>query len=72
MLHRPLAFLQHCAYLHHDGISQATFENAAVNITSQLYDQEPNSVRNAKDLLGVFVKSGTWDMQKFLKFAHTH
>ena len=61
------AFLQHCMYLHQDGISQAIFENATVNITSPFDDQEPNSLPNAKDLLGVFVTSGTWDTQKFLK-----
>jgi len=60
-------FLQHCAYLHHEGISQALFQNAAVKIASLLNDQEPNSLRNAKNLLGVFVTSGTWDTHKFLK-----
>src|SRR5882672_3643178 len=61
------AILQHCAYLHHEGISQALFQNAAVNIASPFDDQEPNSLRNARDLLGVFVTSGTWDTHKFLK-----
>src|SRR5882724_5921129 len=60
------AFLQHCSYLHHDGISQAIFENATVNITSPFDDKERNSLRNAKDLLEVFVTSGIWDTQKFL------
>src|SRR5882672_10773415 len=61
------AFLQHCAYLHHEGISQAIFQNAAVNIASPNDDQERNSLRDAKDLLGVFMTSGTWDTHKFLK-----
>jgi len=30
-------------------------------------DQEPNSLSNAKDFLGLFVMSGAWDTQKFLK-----
>jgi len=59
-------FLQHCAYLHHEGFSQALFQNAAVNITFP-FDQEPTSLCNAKDLLGLFVTSGTWDTHKFLK-----
>src|SRR5882672_1922865 len=61
------AFLQHCAYLHHEGISQAIFQNAAVNIHSSFDDQEPNSLHNAKDLLSVFVTSGTWNTPNFLK-----
>ena len=59
-------FLQHCTYMHHNGISQAIVENATINITSPFDDQEPNSIRNAKELLGVFVTSGIWDTQKFL------
>ena len=63
---RAAAFLQHCAYLHHEGISEAPFQNAVVNIASPFDDQEPNSLRNAKDVLGAFVTSGTWDTPKFL------
>src|SRR5882724_5411725 len=33
------AFLQNCAYLHHVGISEAIFQNAAVNIPSPFGDQ---------------------------------
>ena len=60
------AFLQHCAYLHYEGISQSLFQNAAVNITLPFNNQEPNSLRNSKDLLGAFVISGHWDTPKFL------
>jgi len=58
-------FLQHCAYLHHNGISQAIFQNATFNI-DLLCDQEPNSFGNAKDFLGWFLTSGTWDTRKFM------
>ena len=59
-------FLQHCAFLHHDGISQAIFQNAAANIESFADDQESNSLSDAKDFLGLFLTSGTWDTRKFL------
>ena len=60
-------FLQQCAFLHHHGISQAIFQNDAVNIELAFADQEPNSLANAKDLLGFFLTSGAWDTWKFLK-----
>ena len=60
-------FLQHCAFLHHEGISRAVFQNAAAHIESSFADQEPNSLSKAKDLLGLFLTSGTWDTRKFLK-----
>ncbi len=41
-------FLQQCAFLHHAGISQAIFENAAANMELHLTDLEPNSLSNAK------------------------
>jgi len=64
------AFLQHCAFLHHHGISQAIFEKATAEITLPLDDKEPNSLRHAKDFLVVFLTSGTWDTQKFLKILN--
>ena len=54
-------------FLHHDGISQAIFQNAAVNIESSFADQELNALCNAKEFLASFVTSGAWDTQKFLK-----
>jgi len=59
------SFLQQCAYLHRDVISQAIFQNAAVNIRFP-YDEEPNSLCNATDLLGLCLTSGAWDTQKSL------
>jgi len=32
-------------------------------------DQEPNSLRIAKDVLGLFLTSGAWDTQMFLKIV---
>ena len=60
-------FLQHCAFLHYDGVSQTIFRNAAGNIESCFDDHKLNSVSNAKDFLGLFLTSGTWDTRKFLK-----
>jgi len=60
-------FLQYCAFLHHVGISQAIFQNSAIHIESSFADQEPDSLSNAKDFLGLFLTSGAWDTRKFLK-----
>ena len=67
-IHSPqaVALLQHCVFLHYDGIAQAIFQNAAVHVESS-FDHEPNYLRNAKDLLGLFLTSGAWDTWKFLK-----
>ena len=62
-------FLQLCAFLHHDGISQAIFQNAAVNIESFADNQESNSLSNAKDFLDLFLTSAAWDTWKFLKIV---
>jgi len=62
-----IAFLQHCAFLHHNRISPAIFQNAIANIKLPFADQELNSLRNAKDFLSLFLMSGVWDTQKFLK-----
>jgi len=59
-------FLQNCVYLHHEGISQATFQRAIVNIEVP-FVKVPDSLRNAKDVLGLFLSSGVWDTQKLLK-----
>ena len=59
--------LQQCAFLHHNGISQAIFQNAAANINLPFADQKSNSLSNAKDFLGEFLMSEAWDTQKFLE-----
>ena len=64
---QAVAFIQHCAFLHHDGISQAIFQNATVNIESSFANQEPNALCNTKKFLASFVTSGAWDTWKFLK-----
>ena len=65
-------FLDICAFLHHEGISEAIFQNAAANIVGYkpnmpMTDQEAQSLGMAKDFLGNFQKeSRAWDIQKFL------
>ena len=59
-------FLQHCAFLHYDGIFQEIFQKAAVVIEWSFPDHEPDSVSDAKDFLGLFITSGAWDTRKFL------
>ena len=65
-------FLQLCAFLHHDGIFEAIFQNAAFNATTYTPmfpepTQESDSVSRAKDYLGVFrTPDSPWDTQKFL------
>ena len=66
-------FLQFCSFLHHEGISEAIFRNAASNMTSYVpwvhhTAEESNAVSKAKDFLGGFRTSDSpWDSQKFLK-----
>ena len=72
---RPPAakFLQLCSFLHHDGISEAIFQNAATNVGTYvpslpLNNQESDDFRMAKDFLSMFQTTDpVWDMQKFLK-----
>src|SRR3984957_5391397 len=71
----PLAttFLKICAFLHHDGISEAMFQNAASNLTSYVphlstTNHESDSLSAAKEFLDSFRTTGSlWDTQKFLK-----
>src|SRR3984957_2845928 len=71
----PLAatFLKVCAFLHHDGISEAMFQNAASNLTScvphlSTTNHESESLSAAKEFLDSFRTTGSlWDTQKFLK-----
>ena len=71
----PLAarFLKICAFLHHDGISEAMFQNAASNLTSYVphlstTNHESDSLSVAKEFLDSFRATGSsWDTQKFLK-----
>ena len=66
-------FLQFCSFLHHEGISEAIFRNAASNMTSYVpwvhhTAEESNAVSKAKEFLGGFRTSDSpWDSQKFLK-----
>ena len=66
-------FLQLCACLHHDGISEAIFQNAASNVRTYVprfpeTAQESDSISRVKDFLTVFqTLDSRWDSQKFLK-----
>ena len=66
-------FLQLCAFLHYDGISEAIFRNAASNAITYAPTfpdpaRESDSVSRARDYLGVFgTLDSPWDSQKFLK-----
>src|SRR5271170_5170357 len=66
-------FLKICAFLHHDGISEAIFQNATSNITTYvpslpITNEDSDALSAAKDFLNWFrTTDGSWDMQKFLK-----
>src|SRR3984957_5161987 len=66
-------FLKICAFLHHDGISEAIFRKAASNLTtyvprSPATEQDSDALRVARDFLNWFrTTEGLWDMQKFRK-----
>ena len=66
-------FLKICAFLHHDGISEAIFQKAASNLTTYVprfpaTEQDSDARRVARDFLNWFrTTEGLWDMQKFLK-----
>jgi len=66
-------FLNICAFLHHDGISEAIFQNATSNITTYvpslpMTNEDSDALSAAKDFLNWFrTTDGSWDMQKFLK-----
>ena len=61
-----------CAFLHHDGISEAIFQNAARNLATYVprlptTNQESDSLSMAKDFMNWFrMTEGFWDTQKFL------
>ena len=66
-------FLRLCAFLHHDGISEAILRNAASNITGHvprfpLTAQESDAMSKAKAFLGMFrTLDSSWDSLKFLE-----
>src|SRR3984957_11108199 len=66
-------FLKICAFLHHDGISEAILQNAASNITTYvpsfpITSDDSDALSTAKDFLDWFrTTDGSWDVQKFLK-----
>src|ERR1700722_6815541 len=65
-------FLKICAFLHHDGISEAIFHNAARNLANYVphfppTNEESDSLSVAKDFMNWFLTTeGFWDTQKFL------
>src|ERR1700722_8394909 len=65
-------FFKICAFLHHDGISEAIFQNAACNLANYVPDlpatnEELVSLSAAKDFMNWFrTTEGLWDTQKFL------
>src|SRR3984957_18187823 len=66
-------FLKICAFLHHDGIFEAIFQNATSNITTYvpslpMTNEDSDALSAAKDFLNWFrTTDGSWGMQKFLK-----
>ena len=66
-------FLQLCAFLHHDGISERIFQKAACNIAT--YEpwfpataQESDAISKVYDFLGMFrALDSPWDGRKFLR-----
>jgi hypothetical protein len=64
--------LEICAFLHHDGISEAIFQKAASNLTTYVptINEDSESLSAAKDFLNWFqTTEGLWDMQKFSKLT---
>src|ERR1700722_12205173 len=65
-------FFKICAFLHHDGISEAIFRNAARNLANYVpalppTNQESASLSAAKDFMNWFrTTEGLWDTPKFL------
>jgi hypothetical protein len=65
-------FSKICAFLHHDGISEAIFQNAASNLANYVPDlpatnEELDSLNAAKDFMNWFrMTEGLRDTQKFL------
>jgi len=61
-----------CAFLHHEGISEAIFQNAACNLANYVPDlpatnQESDCLSALKDFMNWFqTTEGLWDMQKSL------
>ena len=71
LLSPPAArYLQLCAFMHHDGIFEAIFYNAACNCETfvPITDKESASFRKAKDFLDLFgAIESAWDAEKFLE-----
>ena len=65
-------FFKICAFLHHDGISEAILQNAAPNLANYVpyfpaTNQELDSLSAAKAFMNCFrTTEGLWDTQKFL------
>src|ERR1700722_787261 len=65
-------FFKICAFLHHDGISEAIFQNAAPNLANYVPDlpatnEELDSLSAANDFMNWFrATESLWDTQKFL------
>src|SRR3984957_5138930 len=65
-------FLKICAFLHHDGISEAIFQNGARNLANYVpplpaTNQELDSLSTAKAFINWFRATDVlWDTQKFL------
>ena len=66
-------FLQLCAFLHHDGISERIFQSAASKIISYVPrfpdgGQGSDSMKRAKGFLGMFgTLESLWDSEKFFR-----
>jgi hypothetical protein len=69
---QAVTFLNVCAFLHHDGITEAIFRNATAQVMVWIArigaaDQQTASFRMAREFLGLFqTVEGFWDSQKFL------
>ncbi|KAJ7278411.1 hypothetical protein C8J57DRAFT_1465521 [Mycena rebaudengoi] len=64
----PLAakFLQICSFLHHDGISETIFSNAATYEPGPLGPTE-EQIKEPREFLGNFLtQAGTWDELRFI------
>src|SRR3984957_8767637 len=65
-------FSKICVFLHHDGISEAIFQNAASNLANYVpnlpaTNEELDSLNVAKDFMNWFrTTEGLWDTQKYL------
>jgi len=64
---RAATFLQLCAFLHHKGISEGIFQNAAARIAIDQSDDPNKSMRLVVDFLSEFkTPEGSWNDSRFL------